>query len=377
MRHMRDLLEIIARARPAAALALAATLVATPAVMLAQEHHHGGDSDWLLFPSAQGLARTGSNADEPQNDHEWAVVDVLFSHSLGRFRALAETEVATDEVEIERLQFGWEFSENTLGWIGRFHQPSSAWNIEHHHGQYLQTAITRPNIERWEDEGGLIPQHVTGLLLETRGALGANGGLAVAVGGGAAPVLHDGSLEPIYVLRTNTGGHRGSWSGRIAYLPDLVGDDSIGLVVAQHDVNVVDPNVAALFGANDVQLDVVGAFAKFAGQEWRLQSAYYYVDVHFVTAPTPRTENFGAGYLQIERSTAVRLTPFARLETSANAGHSTYVSFQPREFELRRELAGLRWDVSHNQALTIEAGRATTLIARFNEVRLQWSAVWP
>ena len=52
--------------------------------------------------------------------------------------------------------------------FGRFHQPGSAWNNELHHGHYLQTAITRPAIEAWEDEEGLIPQHLVGTLLESR-----------------------------------------------------------------------------------------------------------------------------------------------------------------------------------------------------------------
>ena len=374
---MREVLDFVPRARLAVLIVLAACATGAPALAAAEEHHHGGDSDWLLFPSGQVLGRSDTNDEAPQNDHESLTVDVLFSHSVGRFRMLAETEVATDEIEVERMQLGWEFGENTLGWVGRFHQPSSAWNTEHHHGQYLQTAITRPNIEHWEDEGGLIPQHITGLLLETRGGLVSDSGLALAVGGGAAPVLRDGQLEPIYILHTNVGGHRGSWSGRIAYLPDLVGDDSIGLLLAQHDVNVLDPTVAARFGTNAVELDVIGAFAKFARHDWRLQATYYDVGVHYAAGPAERTESFGAGYLQLEWAAPVQLTPFGRLEFSSNTGHSTYVAFQSREFELRRQLVGLRWDVVHNQALTLETSHATTLIAHFNEVRLQWSGVWP
>ena len=374
---MREVPKLIPRARRAALIALAACLAGNPTIVAAQEHHHGGDSDWLLFPSGQALSRSNTNDLAPQDDHESVTVDVLFTHSVGRFRALAETEAATDEVEVERMQLGWEFGENTLGWVGRFHQPSSAWNTEHHHGQYLQTAITRPNIEHWEDEGGLVPQHITGLLLETRGGLVGDSGLALAVGGGEAPVLRNGQLQPIYILRANVGGHRGSWSGRIAYLPDLVGDDSVGLLLAQHDINVLDPGVAVRFGTNDVELDVVGAFAKFARRDWRVQATYYNVDVHYAAGPLARGESFGAGYLQVEWAAPVHLTPFTRIEASSNTGHSTYVASQSREFELRRELLGLRWDVARNQALTLETGHATTLLTHFNELRVQWSGVWP
>lgn len=374
---MRKQLDLGRGARLAICVALAACLAGASAPARAQEHAHGGDSDWLLFPSGQLLGRSDVQGPTPQQDYESVTLDLLLSHSAGRFRALAETEATPDEIEVERLQFGWEFAENTLGWLGRFHQPASAWNTEHHHGQYLQTAITRPNIEHWEDEGGLIPQHIAGLLFETRGAAGGDAGLTAALGVGAAPVLRDGALEPVAVLHSNVGGHRASWSGRVAYEPDALGEDSVGLLAAQHDVHVLDPAVAAAFEASDVRLDVVGLFAKLARDDWRVQAAYYFIDTHFDSAPRPTSEHFGAGYLQVAHSLTARLTPFARIESSVDADNSRYAAVQSREFELRRLSLGLRWDFAHSQALTLETAHATTLLARFNEVRLQWSAVIP
>jgi hypothetical protein len=374
---MRNLLDRARRARVALWVAVATCLATAPSLACAEEHHHDSDSDWLLFPAGQVMGRSDTHERAPENDYDNLQVDVLLSHSSGRFRVLAETEVSPDEVEIERLQVGYEFAENLFGWAGRFHQPASAWNTEHHHGQYLQTAITRPQIEHWEDEHGLIPQHIAGLLIETTGSLGRDGGLAASLGAGAAPVIRDGKMEPVGVLKANHGAHRASWSGRLAYEPELLGEDSFGILLAQHDVGVVDPAVMALFASNDVRLDVGGAFAKLSRRDWRVQATYYFVNVHFDTAAPSRNETFGAGYLQVERSLPQRLTPFARLEDSAKAAQSSYVAIQAREFELRRQLLGLRWDFAHNQALTLEAAHATTLLARFNEVRLQWSGVIP
>ena len=132
----------------------------------AAPHMHQHDSDLLFFVSGEAVGRSGQ---EQRNDDQYDALgraDVLFAHNKGRWRVLAETVVSTEEVDVERLQFGFEAGESTLLWVGRFHQPASAWNTEHHHGQYLQTAITRPSIELWEDEGGLIPQHLVGALLE-------------------------------------------------------------------------------------------------------------------------------------------------------------------------------------------------------------------
>ena len=93
-----------------------------------------------------------------------------------------------------------EFVPDTVLWLGRFHQPASAWNTEHHHGQYLQTDITRPYIERWEDEQGIIPQHITGLLLESRQSIGKDGAIQFYGGIGAAPALTNGALDAIDLL---------------------------------------------------------------------------------------------------------------------------------------------------------------------------------
>lgn len=362
-----------ARAR---AIALAALLAAAAAWPACAEDHHGSDSDWLFFLTGQERVRSDADI-APQKDFDYVSADVLFSHSSGHLRTLAETFVATDEIEIERAQVGWEFGENTLVWLGRFHQPSSAWNTQHHHGQYLQTAITRPNVEHWEDEGGLIPQHIAGALVETRGALGSSGGLTLSAGGGAAPVITDKAMSPVGLFRSNVGGHRASWSGRVSYLPDLLGEDAIGIVAAHHDVNVRDPVVQALIAAGDVDLSVIGAFVTLDHHDWRLQATWYDIDVALKEDGPTHREHFGAGYVQAERALPGAFRVYGRFEATDDAAHSRYVTFQSREFELRRKLVGLRWDVAHNQALTLEGARGTNLAGDFNEIRLQWSGVVP
>ena len=372
--HMPYLHDLRTRAR---AVALAAVVAAfAPAAASAEEHHHGSDSDWLFFLTGQERVRSDEDL-APQKDFDYVSADVLYSHSTGPFRMLAETFVSRSEVEVERAQFGWEFGENTLVWAGRFHQPSSAWNTQHHHGQYLQTAITRPNIEHWEDEGGLVPQHIAGVLLETRAAFGPTAGLTFSLGGGAAPVITDGAMSPIGVFKSNVGGHRASWSARASLLPEQLGEDAIGIVAARHDVNVRDAAVAALLGADDIGLDVLGGFVTLDRRDWRLQATWYDIDVALNSGARTRHEHFGAGYLQAERALPGSFRLYGRAESSDKAGDSVYVTFQRREFELRRKLVGVRWDLARNQALSLEAARATSLAGDFNEIRVQWSGVVP
>ncbi len=370
---MRPHSVVLRWARPVALIFLLAVFVAGAAG--ADEHSHGSDSDWLVFLTGQAHRRSSEDL-APEDDYDPVSADILYSHSSGHFRVLTETFAAADELDVERAQIGYEIGENTLLWGGRFHQPSSAWNIEHHHGQYLQTAITRPGIELWEDEGGLIPQHIVGAFVETRGALGDNAGLTLSAGAGLAPVIVGGQMVPIGLFHPNVGGYQASWSARVGLLPELLGDDSIGLVAARHSVGVRDAVDVSLLGATNVGLDVLGAFARLNPGKWHVQATVYDIEVR-LSGLQLRHEQFGAGYLQVERQLPRALTAFGRIESSTKAGDSVYATLQRREFELRRGLGGLRWDFAKRQALTLELAHAATLAGRFNEARLQWSGLLP
>lgn len=50
------------------------------------------------------------------------------------------------QVSLERSIFKFYFKDSARLRIGRIHTPVSIWNSTYHHGQYLQTSITRPII---------------------------------------------------------------------------------------------------------------------------------------------------------------------------------------------------------------------------------------
>lgn len=145
--------------------------------------------EFLLLPSAQGIASFDRQARVTQPHDEVVQADMIFSLQKGPFKVFGEYLVSDHESDLERLQLGWQLSDETILWIGRFHQPTSVWNHDHHHGQYLQTSITRPGIDEWEDLGGVIPQHFTGALLESGRSLFGSWKLRTAVAAGIAPSL--------------------------------------------------------------------------------------------------------------------------------------------------------------------------------------------
>ncbi len=355
-------------------LALPALCLAGPA--FADHEHMSNEFEVFLA----GEAIHGSGQAHASDDDTWINADVVFGLTQHQFRVFGEFYITPDEQDLERLQFGFEFVPETVLWLGRFHQPASAWNTEHHHGRYLQTAITRPFIERWEDEQGLIPQHITGALLESRRPLGPEGAFQFSAGAGAGPTLTHNELEPIDLIDSNPGRHRLSMTARAAYLPEYTGTSSFGLLYGHDQISTGSPFVVSALNSRQATLSIYGAYGDWNGEPWRIIGANYYVDV----APdqSARNQSFISGYLQVERQLPKNLTVFGRVEDSARMQESTYVAlFDDHDGDidvaLRRHALGLRWDFVRRQALTIELSHVVSLKQRSDEVRLQWSAVVP
>jgi hypothetical protein len=356
-------------------LCLALTYAGSTVVYAQHEH---SSVDFEVFVAAEAFQ--GSRGIHAGEADPWVNADVVLGLTEHQFRVFGEYYITPDERDLERFQMGFEFVPETVLWLGRFHQPGSAWNTEHHHGQYLQTDITRPYIERWEDEHGIIPQHITGALFESRQSVGKDAAIQISTGVGAAPALADGELDPIDLTGANPGRHKLSVTGRLAYLPQYVGPSSMGLLVALDDLSVRSARTLESLGSNAAKVSVYGAYIDWTAEAWRIVAANYYVNVALRSAS--RNESFISGYLQIERRLSQQFTIFGRLEDSARMQESRYVALfddvdSDIEIALRRQAAGVRWDYTRRQALTFEASHVVSLTRASNELRLQWSAAIP
>jgi hypothetical protein len=359
-------------------IALLALLAASPA--LAQHEHPGehSSSEFEVFVAAEGLA--GHGQPHPRLDDPWLDADVIFGLTQGQFRVFGEYFITTEEHDLERFQIGYEVVPDTVVWLGRFHQPASAWDTEHHHGRYLQTAITRPSIENWEDEDGVIPQHITGALVESRRQIGTDAGVQLSGGVGAGPALTTRNNVPIDLVGNNPGKHGLSFTGRLAFLPDYVGTSSAGLLVGHDQLFARSAIAMATLRSNRATLSIYGAYVDWSVDAWRFIGSGYYVDVA-LDRPTP-DESFISAYLQAERQLPHRLTAFGRVERSPGMPESRYVALLDDhttniDITIRREAAGLRWDYARRQALACEFDHEISLSQRGYEVRLQWSAAIP
>jgi len=123
--------------------------------------------------------------------------------------------------EVERLILRYDMNDYFKVSFGRYHTPINYWNTAFHHGQWLQTTISRPEMVQFG--GSFIPVHFIGTLVE--GALPADGmnlnyqwglgngrGEVISRGGDAGDInnnrawLFNGFLRPDHPYGLQVGG---------------------------------------------------------------------------------------------------------------------------------------------------------------------------
>ena len=355
-------------------LTFLATLgVALPSLAVA--HQHDDDHALTVFVSAEHVEHEQAPAGTGGMQEDSSLLaDFLIGVRHERFRLLGEFVLGNDDHEFERLQLGYETSDSSTLWLGRYHQPASVWNVVYHHGQFVQTSVTRPWMEDWEDKGGALPQHNVGLLYETEFAGRSDSLWRLSTSFGLAPTLKPHELEDIAPF---TGTYRGAGtttSARIEWLPRAVGEDSLGLVVSRSQINADYRPAGA---RTRLDLEMLGGFLTLHRERLRGLAVVYLLDFRNTNADaTPIRERHLAGYAQLDFELSEYLTLYGRQEDSS-ARRSAYLSQFPMA-AARRTLAGARYQIGRWNALSLEVSRRTPFNGNtFGEVRAQWSAVIP
>ena len=105
---------------------------------------------------------------------------------------LAESVFAWDDdkqnfrIDVERVIIRYSVSNLLNLASGKFHTPFGYWSNAFHHGTLIQPTIVRPNIIRFEDEGGFLPIHQVGLQLDGSGFTNSNLGYNLFISNGQA-----------------------------------------------------------------------------------------------------------------------------------------------------------------------------------------------
>ena len=329
----------------------------------------------LLMPSAQAVGTFDRQAPVTEIVDEVVQIDTLFTVQRGPFKLFGEFLLSDHEGDLERFQLGWQATQDTVVWIGRYHQPTSVWNHDHHHGQYLQTSITRPFVDEWEDLGGILPQHFTGMLIESGHKAFGSWRLRTAVAGGLAPIITPQGLEPFDLLHPDSRHHQVGFQGSVSLHPGELTESGFGLLAATDELPAIGLTAPPLPGLDHADLKLLGAFGIYAAADWKILATWYHARANLCSPVSSTGENFGVGYVEAERRLPHDLTGFLRWESSADAGESIYLKLFPM-FVRQRNVLGLRWDFVSHQALTLQLSDTNTLDGHFSDIRLQWSAAF-
>ena len=350
-------------------------------VFTATQARSEGQHELLLFLSGGPTYNEVTPDSGPDGLDFVADADVLYSYQNGRFKLLGEYVLSTDESELERLKLGWQATEETTGWLGRFHSPGRYWNSIYHHGQYLQTSISRPLIEQFEDDGGVLPTHVTGFMLETSNTLKGKAALQTTFSLGVAPVIGDNQLKPFDLLDSDSD-HGAAADIRLAYLPDQLDDNQAGLIFSWADLKVDENQLAQQLGLRRVEQYVIGAYLDWRWQDWKILTSLVYVNNQDKLQTEILKDTFASGYIQAEYNLHQDWILYGRLEETSNRESSVYLKLFPNIIA-DRQVLGLRFDFARRQALTLELLRTIEFAGdeiqtdKFGQVLLQWSTVLP
>jgi hypothetical protein len=333
-----------------------------------------GQQELLFFLNGGPTYHQVSSEDGLQENDFILATDVLYSYLKGDYRFLAEYILSTEESELERFQFGWQFEEETIGWLGRFHSPVRYWNSAYHHGLYLQTSITRPLIEKFEDEGGILATHITGVMIETTRDLQGSDAYQAVFALGKASIIGESELIPFDLLDASSE-HKTAVDFRLAYLPDQLGENQIGLILNWSNLGVEDSLVVQQ-GLQHIEQGTVGVYADWRKSDWRILANLTYISNQMVKQVRKQTDTFSAAYLQAEYDINSEWKIFGRVEDTYGVENSEYLELFPSAI-LQRQMLGLRFDFYKNHALTIELSTIEIQSEDFDQAWLQWSAVLP
>lgn len=336
-------------------------------------------AEFILFPSFTATDHAGLNphpdvqhaGHTPKQSELNAALDLFYSADKGRLRLLAEAVISSDEpLDIERLQVGWLAAPETTVWLGRHHSPLGYWGTQFHHGAYLQTSIQRPAISTFDDHGGILPTHLSGLFIEEQHAQG-DGSIGYALSFGASPTQGDeGTLEAFDLAHPNQGTHKPGALLRLSYRPDAAAPGEAGVFMGHATI------ASELASVNEIKQSVAGAFFNREQGRWRWIGELYGVRNDLTQPAGNARSSFVNANLQGEYGLRTDWTLYGRAENTFGDRNGPFLMHFPN-FAKERYLLGVRYELSRNQALKLEFSDSHVLADSYSALALQWSAALP
>lgn len=255
---------------------------------------------------------------------------------FGEFTATArDSEYA---FEVERAIVKYEFSDLYKLSAGRYHTPIGYWNSAFHHGAWLQTTVTRPEVVKFGSR--IIPIHFVGVLLEG-GIPSGRLGLEYRAG--------FGNGRHANIARAGDAGDVNSdkaWMAQVAMKPQSYYGLNFGLGYYTDEVT--------LAGSPDIEERTISAFAAWSKESPEVIFEYFH-STHELVTDSSVEGDVDAWYFQV----AYRLKdeysdwkPYARLERTRVDDTDPLLGGDALDYD--GGILGVRWDFNPYAALKAE-----------------------
>ena len=266
---------------------------------------------------------------------------VALSDHLNYFGEFSATAQPTGYAfEVERSILRYDFNDAVKLSVGRYHTPIGYWNTAFHHGTWLQTTVSRPEMVKFGSQ--LIPTHFVGAFAEGNlpgDALGLQYMMGVGNGRGSV-ISRAGDAGDVNGSR--------AWTIAVSARPDALFGMQLG---ADYYRDRISPAAGAQAAEG-----ISSAYVTWQRERPEFIAEYVHID-HTPTAGGSTTHS-DAGYAQV----AYRLTGIAHLWKPYVRAERTVVSasdvvFAPLELGYEGGIAGVRYDFNPFAALKTEFRR--------------------
>lgn len=308
----------------------------------------------------------------------------------GKVRTLLELVFEYDsigglETDLERTQIGYAFNDQATVWLGRFHTPYGYWQTAYHHGQQIQPSLLRPRFIDFEDKGGILPAHTTGVW--ATGGLQTEGGkFTYDIYAGNTPRivpnsgLGNGTLGSLDANVAGFGNHSLTGGAKFGYAFNRGKLDglSVGIHGLRSQVQVFDNFDANPTGPSNgrVELNMAGGYLYYNNYDWEIISEVYGF-MNQQQQPDRSYHASWAGFVHVGHAFD-RWMPYGRLERADTNQNDLYFRSMALGYAYSREALGLRFDVNPQSALKLEFNYTQpqanmNSLANFWESRLQYA----
>jgi hypothetical protein len=179
-------------------------------------------------------------------------------------------------VDVERLIISFAPKKYLRVEVGKQHTPFGYWNTAYHHGTVLQPTIERPTMFLFEDDGGPLPVHTTGLMVDGEDITPFHLGYDILIGNGIGGTpISDNNNAKSYTLALHSQVTSALRIGASAYFDRITAGT---------------PSLDGTPVAETVDRRMVGGFAVYLGPTYELMGEFQHAVDDVPSAPASKTD---------------------------------------------------------------------------------------